>query len=121
VRPDEQGVGRALRALRQWPRLERVSVILNMCGLPGSERPEEVEAALRVPVVAVVPADVRAVAAARARHRPIVCQPGCRASRPLLELTRRLVGGGPLVVPVDAPTDRSRWRRLALPLAGLFG
>lgn len=120
VRPDEQGVARAQRVLRRWPHPERVSVILNLAGLPGSERPDAVESTLRVPIAAVIPVDVRGVATARARHRPIVCQPGCRASKPLLELAGRLAGGGPLTLPVDeVPSHRQWWRRLALPLARL--
>jgi hypothetical protein len=60
------------------------------------------------------------VAAARARNRPNVCEPGCRAAKPVLELARRLVGGEPLVVPPDTlPRDR-RGGRLAEPVLGLF-
>jgi Mrp family chromosome partitioning ATPase len=121
VRADEQGVSRAARALHGWPHRERISVVLNLASRPGSEQPREVEQVLGVPVVAVVPADFARVAAARARHRPIVRQPGCRASRPLLDLTKRLIGGGPLPVPVDQPPGGKRgWRRLAAPVIGLF-
>jgi hypothetical protein len=120
VRADEQGVSRAARALHDWPHRERLSVILNLAGGPGAETPREVEQALQAPVVAVLPTDARAVAAARARNRPIVCQPGCRAARPVLELARRLVGGEPLAVPLDTPPAGRGWRRLAAPVLGLF-
>jgi Flp pilus assembly CpaE family ATPase len=121
VRADEQGIARATRAVHDWPHRERLRIVLNMAGLPGSEQPRAVAEALGAPVVAVVPADARGVAAARARYRPVVCQPGCRASRPLLELAGQLVGGRPLSVPVDTlPRARNGWRRVAAPLLGLF-
>ena len=119
VRADEQGVSRAARALHDWTHRERLGVILNMAGGRGAETPREVEQALQVPVVAVVPTDTRGVAAARARNRPIVCQPGCRAARPTLELARRLVGGESLAVPLDTPPPGRGWRRLFAPVLGL--
>jgi Flp pilus assembly CpaE family ATPase len=121
VRADEQGIARATRAVHDWPHRDRLRIVLNMAGLPGSEQPRAVAEALGAPVVAVVPADPRGVAAARARYRPVVCQPGCRASRPLLDLAGQLVGGRPLSVPIDnLPRARSGWRRVAAPLLGLF-
>jgi hypothetical protein len=119
VRADEQGVSRATRALHGWPYRERIGVIVNMAGGPGAESPREVEQSLQAPVVAVIPNDWRGVAAARIRNRPIVCQPGCRAARPTLELARRLVGGEPLAVPLDPPSGPG-WRRLVAPVLGLF-
>ena len=121
VRADEQGVSRAARALHDWPHRERLNIVLNMAGGRGTETPREVEQALQAPVVAVVPTDTRGVAAARARNRPIVCQPGCRAARPVLELGRRLVGGEPLAVPVDVTPAVRGWRRLVAPMLGLVG
>jgi Flp pilus assembly CpaE family ATPase len=120
VRADEQGVSRATRALLDWPHRERMGVILNIAGGPGAETAREVEQALKAPVLAVVPTDTRGVAAARGRNRPIVCQPGCRAARPTLELARRLVGREPLAMPVDARPAGVGWRRLVAPVLSLL-
>jgi Mrp family chromosome partitioning ATPase len=119
VRPDVQGVMVAQRVLRQRAHLQLVSVVLNQAGLAGQYGRAEIEAALRVPVGAIVPADPRGVAGARARHRPVVCQPGCRASPPLLDLARRLCAGKALALAPDVVDPiQPWWRRLALGATG---
>jgi hypothetical protein len=122
VRPDAQGVMRARRAIQDWPLRDRLTLVLTPAGLPGQVRREEVEAALQAPVGAVLPFDARGVAAARARHRPVVCQPGCKLAAPLLELAGRLAGGGPVVLPPDEIDHPRRpwWRRLPLALTGTW-
>jgi Mrp family chromosome partitioning ATPase len=119
VRPDVQGVTVAQRVLRQRVHLHRVSLLLNQAGLRGQYGRAEVEAALRVPVSAVLPADPRGVAGARARHRPVVCQPGCRVAPPLLDLARRLCAGKPLALAADVVEPIPPWwRRLAFGTTG---
>jgi Mrp family chromosome partitioning ATPase len=119
VRPDVQGVMVAQRVLRQHAHIHRVSAILNQAGLPGQHGRAEIEAALRVPVSAILPADPRGVAGARARHRPIVCQPGCRVAPPLLDLARRLCGGKPVALaPDEVDPIQPWWRRLAFGATG---
>jgi hypothetical protein len=125
LRPDEQGIERARRVLGDASShlRERVGLVLNQVGLPGTdEAVGVVEYTLRAPVVAVLPFDARHVAAARAHHHPVVCEPGCRLSGPLLGLASRLTGGGPIRVPVSSPSGRGLpwWRRLALAPAALF-
>lgn len=122
LRPDTQGVARARRVLRDWPRTERVTLVLNQAGLPGQDARAEIELTLGAPVATVLPADPRGVAAARVRHRPVVCQPGCRLAAPLLELAGRITGGAPIALPADPDpvAERRWWRRLPLPAAGLL-
>ena len=124
LRPDEQGIERARRVLGDAAThlRERVGLVLNQVGLPGTEEPVGVvEYTLRAPVVAVLPFDAQHVAAARAHHRPVVCEPGCRVSEPLLGLASRLAGGGPMRVPVSSPgRGLPWWRRLVLAPAALF-
>src|SRR5262249_2373149 len=87
LRPDEGGIQRTVRLLCEWPRKERIGLVLNQTGLPGTGEPiGAIEHLLDAPVVAVLPFDARHVAAARARHRPVVCEPGCRLAEPLLAL-----------------------------------
>jgi len=94
-------------------------LLLNQAGLSGQYSRAEIEAELRLPVVAVLPADPRGVAEARARHRPVVCQPRCRLAPPLLDLARRLCGGQPLALEPDGIDEvRPWWRRLAVGAAG---
>jgi MinD-like ATPase involved in chromosome partitioning or flagellar assembly len=119
VRPDVQGVMVAQRVLRQRAHLHRVSVLLNQAGLADQYSRSEIEAVLRVPVSAILPADPRGVAAARARHRPVVCQPGCRVAPPLLDLARRLCRGKPLALAADVVDPiQPWWRRLAVGATG---
>jgi Mrp family chromosome partitioning ATPase len=126
LRPDEQGIERTRRVLgdaNQHLR-ERVGLVLNQVGLPGTDEAVGIiEYTLRAPVVAVLPFDARHVAAARAHHHPVVCEPGCRLSAPLLGLASRLAGGGPIRVPTSNPSIRGPlpwWRRLAVAPAALF-
>lgn len=120
LRPDERGVELARRALRQFPRRDRVALVLNQAGLDGQEDPAEIEVALGVGIAASVPFDPRGVGRARARHRPVVCQPGARAAAPLLALAGRLAGGGPVEVPTDPlpGVPLPWWRRLAMTAVG---
>jgi len=124
LRPDEQGIERARRVLFDASShlRERAGLVLNQVGLPGTDEAVGViEYTLRAPVVAVLPFDAQHVAAARAQHRPFVCEPGCRLSAPLLGLATRLADGGPIRVPVSSPSQGLRWwRRLALAPAALF-
>jgi len=126
LRPDEQGIERTRRVLGDAANrrhLQRIGLVLNQVGLPGTdEAVGAIEYALHAPVVAVLPYDAEHVAAARARHRPVVCEPGCRLSAPLLGLASRLAGGGPIRVPVGSPASRSLpwWRRLAVSPAALL-
>ena len=98
--------------------------MLNQVGLPGTdEAVGAIEYTLRAPVVAVLPFDADHVAAARASHRPVVCEPGCRLSAPLLGLASRLAGGGPIRVPVGSRLGKPStpwWRRLAVAPAALL-
>jgi Flp pilus assembly CpaE family ATPase len=120
VRPDVQGMARALRVLRDWPRHDSVQVLLNQVGLPGQRTVAQVESRLAAPVVAVLPFDARRLATARARERPIVCEPGSKLAEPLLDLAARFVGGGPLSVRVDevATPPPAWWHRLAVAVTG---
>jgi hypothetical protein len=119
VRPDVQGVMVAQRVLRQCAPLHRVSVLLNQAGLAGQYGRSEIEAELRVPVSAILPADPRGVVGARARHRPVVSQPGCRVAPPLLDLARRLCEGTPLELPPDVVAPiQPWWRRIAVGATG---
>jgi Mrp family chromosome partitioning ATPase len=119
VRPDVQGVMLAQRVLRQRAPLHRVSVLLNQAGLTGQYGRTEIEAVLRVPVSAILPADSRGVAGARARHRPVVCQPGCRVAPPLLDLARQLCGGTALELAADVVGPiQPWWRRMAVGATG---
>jgi Mrp family chromosome partitioning ATPase len=119
VRPDTQGVMMAQRAIRERSHAPRMCLLLNQAGLSGQYSRAEIEAELRLPVVAVVPADPRGVAGARARHRPVVCQPRCRLAPPLLDLARRLCGGQPLALEPDGVDEvRPWWRRLPVGAAG---
>jgi hypothetical protein len=120
LRPDTQGVTQARRVLREWPDLNRVVGVLNQSGLVGQYGRAEVEAALDISVGAVLPADPRGVASARARHRPVVCQPGCRVAPRLLELASQIQGGKPLKLAADdiRVDGQSWWRRLPLPATG---
>jgi MinD-like ATPase involved in chromosome partitioning or flagellar assembly len=125
LRPDEQGIERTRRVLGDASShlRERVGLVLNQVGLPGTDEAVGIiEYTLRAPVVAVLPFDAGHVAAARAAHRPLVCEPGCRLSAPLLGLASRLAGGGPIRVPVSSASDRGLpwWRRLALAPAALL-
>jgi hypothetical protein len=126
LRPDEQGIERTRRVLgdsanRRY--LQRIGLVLNQVGLPGTDEAiGAIEYRLEAPVVAVLPFDAEHMTAARAQHRPAVCEPGCRLSAPLLGLASRLAGGGPIRVPVASPTNQKLpwWRRLAVAPAALF-
>jgi len=123
LRPDEQGIERTRRVLSKWPHRERISLVLNQVGLPGAdELIGAIEYELGAPVVASLPFDPRHVASARAHHRPVVCEPGCRLAAPLLGLATRLAGGGPIRVPVDPvrPSMAPWWRRLAVGATSLL-
>jgi hypothetical protein len=122
VRPDEEGIQRARRLLASWPRRDRIGLVLNHLGLPGTgESVGSIEYVLDAPVVAALPFDARHVAAARAHHHPVVCEPGARLSEPILALAMRLAGGGSIRLPA-APAVLSPspwWRRLPLAAASL--
>jgi hypothetical protein len=123
LRPDEQGIERTKRVLKEWRHRERVSLVLNQVGLPGTDESIGwIEYVLKAPVVASLPFDARHLAAARVRNRPIVTEPGSPMSEPLLALASRLAGGGPIRLPSSPrPTSLSPWwRRLAVGAAALF-
>ena len=127
LRPDEQGIERTRRvfdASVNQRHLERIGLVLNQVGLTGTDEViGAIEYRLQAPVVAVLPFDAVHLAAARAQHRPAVCEPGCRLSTPLLDLAARLAGEdrsacrSALLRPGPAPW----WRRLAMVPAAVFG
>lgn len=122
VRPDVQSIARARRVLRRWPHRDRLSLIVNQVGLAGQVPVGDVEVRLGAPVAAILPWDPHRVAAARARQRPVVCEPGCRLATPLLELAGRIADNGPVRVPSDAVPEASPpwWRRAALLVTGVL-
>jgi Flp pilus assembly CpaE family ATPase len=123
LRPDEQGISRTKRVLRNWPHRERIGLVLNQIGLPGTDEVVgAIEYELGAPVVASLPFDPHHLAAARVRNRPVVTEPGARLSEPLLALATRLAGGGPIRLP-SSPPPKSLvpwWRRLAVGATGVF-
>jgi hypothetical protein len=123
LRPDEQGISRTKRVLRNWPHRERISLVLNQIGLPGTDEVVgAIEYELGAPVVASLPFDPHHLAAARVHNRPVVTEPGARLSEPLLALATRLAGGGPIRLP-SSPPPRSLvpwWRRLPVGATGVF-
>jgi hypothetical protein len=122
VRPDAQGVDRAERLLHRWPHRDRVRLVLNQVGLPGQVPLGDVEVRLGAPAVAILPFDAAGVARARARQRPLVCEPGCSVAEPLLELAGRIAENKPLQVPVDRLVDSQPawWRRVAVGFASVL-
>jgi MinD-like ATPase involved in chromosome partitioning or flagellar assembly len=121
VRPDAQGVDRAERLLHRWPHRDRVQLVLNQVGLAGQVPASDVEVRLGAPIVASLPFDATGVARARTRQRPVVCEPGCKVSRPLLELAERIAEGKSLRVAVDQPATSQPpwWRRLGFAFASV--
>jgi len=118
VRPDVEGLTLARRALQDWPRRDKVHLLLNQVGLPDQLSRYDVEAKLGVPVVAALPFDPWKVAEARARNRPVVCQRGCRLTAPLLDLAGRIVSGRIELAPDELPRVTPWWQRLALGATG---
>jgi len=116
IRPDIHGVALAREALREWGRLDRISLVLNQAGQPGMEHRSEIEMVLGLGVVAVVPNDPKGADAARRGRRPIVAQARALAAGPLLDLASRLHGGGPIGLPPDEEpvSTPGWWRRVAL-------
>jgi hypothetical protein len=126
LRPDEQGIERARRILggdQSTRYRERIGLVLNQVGLPGTDEAIGwIEFELGAPVVASFPFDPIHMAAARAHHRPVLLEPGSRLEKPLLALASRLAGGGPIRLPASPrpSTLTPWWRRLAVGATSLF-
>ena len=118
VRPDVEGITLARRALQDWPERGKLHVLLNQVGLPDQVSRADVEAKLRAPVVAELPFDPWQVAAARARHRPVVCQRGCRLAPPLINLAGRIVGGRIELAPDEPAPAPAWWQKVPLAVTG---
>ncbi|GAC1317976.1 MAG: hypothetical protein NVSMB2_12340 [Chloroflexota bacterium] len=95
--------------------LTRVRVVLNQFERRFHHSPDEIAHHLGLPIVAVVPADVRAAEKAKADQQLMVLDTSSRASRALVKLADDVHAHSPTSV---SDTDRPRrspwWRRLVL-------
>jgi Flp pilus assembly CpaE family ATPase len=64
----------------------------------------DLEAALQIPIVGVLPLDHDATQRALAKGQPVVCEPRSKLRRPLQKLAQRVHSG-----PVHLPQEVRRW------------
>jgi hypothetical protein len=94
---------------------QRASLVLNR-----SRRldPEQVELAVELPVVAMLPDDTGPARRALERGWPVVCEPDSRLRRPLGELVERIHGGAVDLRPTpETPATWPAWPRVRTLLA----